>query len=171
MTPETTQITTPHTFAPWVAPAAEKLRRDRDEVIAFARSVDPAAWSRPSNVGNWNCKEVLAHLAGGNDQILQQLLRAVAAGENVDPAIFSVDTDAENARAVAERSDWSIEALIYELVRDGDEIQDLLSSLDESHEHLKQNLPFTLGQFIQIVEHEGHDLLHLAQLREALGTD
>ena len=168
MTLGANQITTPHTFAPWVTPAAEKLRRDRDEVIAFARSVEPDAWARPSNVENWSCKEILAHLAGGNDQIFQQLLRAVVAGEKVDPDIFSVDTDAENARAIAEQARKPVQALIEELVRDGDEIQDLLSSLDESHERLKQDLPFTLGQFIQIVDKEGHDLLHLAQLREAL---
>ncbi len=166
---EPNQIKTSRTFAAWVAPVAEKLRRDRNDVIEFARSVEPDAWARPSNVENWTCKDILAHLAGGNDQILQQLLRAVVAGENVDPAIFSVDTDAENARAVAEQTRKPVGALIDELVRDGDEIQDLLSSLDESHEQLKQDLPFTLGQFIQIVEKEGHDLLHLAQLREALG--
>jgi len=168
VTLEISQITTSHAFAPWVAPVAEKLQRDRDEVIAFARSVDPEAWARPSKVENWSCKKILAHLAGGNDQIFQQLLRSVVAGESVDPAIFSVDTDAENARAIAEQTRKPVQTLIEELVRDGDEIQELLSSLDESHEHLKQDLPFTLGQFLQIVDKEGHDLLHLAQLREAL---
>jgi uncharacterized protein (TIGR03083 family) len=155
------------TFTAWVEPVAEKLRRDRNEVIEFARSVDPNAWERPSNVEGWTCKKILAHLAGGNDQILQQLLRSVVAGEKVDPDIL-VDTGAENARAIAEQRDKPISDLIEELVRDGDEVQELLSSLDDSHEHLKQDLPFTLGQFMQIVENEGHDLLHLAQLREAL---
>ena len=155
-------------FAAWVEPVAEKLRRDRDEVIVFARSVDPDAWSRPSGVEDWTCKEILAHLAGGNDQIVQQLLRSVVAGERVDPAIFSVDTDTENARAVEEQARKPVEALIEELVRDGDEVQDLLASLKDTDENLKEDLPFTLGQFLQIVEKEGHDLLHLSQLREAL---
>ena len=157
------------TFVAWVTPVADKLRRDRDEVIAFARSVEPDAWSRPSNVEDWTCKEVLAHLAGGNDQIVQQLLRSVAAGERVDPAIFSVDTDAENARAIAAQRHKPVSELIEELVRDGEEVQELLASLEDAHENLKQDLPFTLGQFLQIVEKEGHDLLHLSQLREALG--
>ena len=157
------------TFVAWVTPVAEKLQSDRDQVIAFARSVDPDHWTRPSEVEDWTCKEVLAHLPGGNDQILPQLLRPVVAGENVDPSIFSVDTDAENARAVAEQARKPVEALIEELVRDGEEVQDLLASLEDAHENLKQDLPFTLGQFLQIVEKERHDLLHLSQLREALG--
>ena len=165
------QVESSRTFAVWVEPVAEKLRRDRAEVIVFARSVDAGAWSRPSNVEDWTCKEILAHLAGGNDQIVQQLLRSVVAGEKVDPAIFSVDTDAENARAVAEQARKPVQALVEELVRDGDEVQELLASLEETDENLKEDLPFTLGQFLQIVEKEGHDLLHLSQLREATEGD
>jgi uncharacterized protein (TIGR03083 family) len=159
------------TFASWVGPIATMLAEGRRQVIAFARSAPPDLWDRPSAVDGWTHKDILAHLAGGNDQVLQQLLRSVAAGEPLDPALFQPDTDAENERGVAERRDWPVDRLIAELARGGDEVQELLSCVRETDEDLGQDeLPVSLGGFLRIVEEERHDRLHLEQLQAGLGT-
>lgn len=153
------------TFAAWVQPVATVLDEDRRAVIDFAGSVPATAWDEPSALEGWTRKDILAHLAGGNDQLLQILIRAAVAGEDVEPALLDPDTDAENARRVAERRSWTIDALIAELERDGDEVQSLLAQLTREHESLKQpGTTFTLGQFLEIVRHERHDREHLAHM-------
>jgi uncharacterized protein (TIGR03083 family) len=138
-------------------------------VIGFARSVPEDAWARPSGVEEWTCKDLLAHLAGGNDQLLQVILRKAIAGERLEASLMDVDTHGENARRVAERREWPVERLIAELEADGDEVQHLLSQLNHEHEHQQDSLPMTLGSFLLIVRHERHDMEHLSQLKAALG--
>lgn len=159
---------TSRTFAAWVAPTANQLAEDRTEVIAFARSIPEAEWTRLSGVEAWTCKDLLAHLAGGNDQLLQVMLRKAIAGERLEASLMDVDTDRENAMCVAERGDWPVERLIAELEADDEELQHLLSQLNQDHEHLQDGLPMTLGSFLQIVRHERHDMEHLTQLKAAL---
>ena len=160
---------TTRTFAPWVAPIAEQLREGREQVIAFARSLPIEAWSKPSPLEGWTYNDLLAHIGKGNDQILQKLLRTVAAGERVDISIFSVDTNEANAREVAARRDRSVDEVIAELEEAGDEIQELFSQLSDEDEHLRQeDPPFILKGFLHAVQRENHDLEHLAQLRTAL---
>jgi hypothetical protein len=107
-------------FADWVKPLAGTLARDRSDVIAFACSREPGFWSRPSCVDGWTNHDLLAHLAGGNDQLVQTVLRAVTAGAILPPSDLQPDTDAENARRIEERRAWSIADLIATLERDGE---------------------------------------------------
>ena len=158
------------TFAAWVEPIADRQRSDRVEVLAFARSIPAEAWSRPSPNEGWTCKDVLAHLAGGNDRFLQTVLRAVTAGEQLDPALVTRDTDAENARGVETRRDWPANRLIAALESDGEGVQELLSKLTDDNKDLRQEgFPMSLGEFLEAVRNEGHDLEHLAQLKAASG--
>ncbi|MEX0682767.1 MAG: maleylpyruvate isomerase N-terminal domain-containing protein [Dehalococcoidia bacterium] len=156
------------TFVAWVEPVAVVLAEDRRLVIDFTRSVRRDIWEWDSGVEGWTCKDILAHLAGGNDQLSQTLLRKVVACEPLEASVMDVDTDGENARRVAERRSWAVERLIAELQTDGDEVQELLSRLTEDDEQLRDGLPMTLGAFLQIVLHERHDWEHLEQLRGAL---
>jgi uncharacterized protein (TIGR03083 family) len=152
--------------APWVRSLAIALEKDRRAVLELARAAAGDFWDRPSTVEGWTNKHVLAHLAGGNDQLVQQLLRAVVHGEALDPGLQSVDTDAENAKRIEERLGWTVDQLIAELERDGAEVQDLLSRLSEEQRHVRQpGFALTVGQFLKIVERERHDLLHIAQFR------
>jgi hypothetical protein len=154
------------TYHSWVKPTADLLATDRAEVIAFARGAALDFWDRPSIVDRWQNRDLLAHLAGGNDQLFQTLLRAATGRVLLDPATLDPDTDAENASRIAERRTWSINDLITELERDGAEIQDLLAALTEDDEHRQfKGFSLTLGQFIAIVHHERHDHEHLLQLR------
>jgi uncharacterized protein (TIGR03083 family) len=158
----------PRTFARWVEPLARTLARDRADVIAFARSTPPDFWSRASAVDGWTNHDLLAHLAGGNDQLVQTLLRAIATGATLPPSELQPDTDAENARRIEARRSWSVDDLIAYLERDGADMQDLLSRLTDADGELRpEGLGLSVGQFLRIVEHERHDYEHLAQLRSS----
>ena len=156
------------TFAAWVEPVAEHLRAAREDVLSFARSAPTDLWERPSGTGAWTCKDLLAHIGKGNDQILQKLLRMVVDGAQIDTSIFAADVDEANAREVAARRQQSADDVIAELEDAGNEILHLLSQLGEEHEHLNQKEPpFILKGFLQFVVKEDHDREHLAQLRAA----
>lgn len=158
-------------FAAWVQPIAAQLAADRREVIAFARSAPADFWSRPAPVPGWTNKEILAHLAGGNDQAVQIVLRAVIAGETPPAWLAQLDTDGENARRIEERRRWTVDELIAELVRDGDEMQDLLSRLAEDDADARCVLTPRLQDFLRIVAHERHDHEHLQQMRSTMDGD
>ncbi|MGH2586573.1 MAG: maleylpyruvate isomerase N-terminal domain-containing protein [Dehalococcoidia bacterium] len=160
---------TERTFAGWVEPVATLLAEDRRQVLAFAQTAPAGLWQQPSEVPGWTHQDIHAHLAGGNDLMLQHLMRSVTAREPLDPAVLQLDTDAENARGVAERRGWSLDMLIAELQRGGDEVQDLLSHLTEDDRDLcPSGFSVSLGDFLRIVEEERHDLLHLEQLQAGL---
>ena len=162
---------TNRTFAAWVEPPAARHREDHAEVLAFARSVPKEAWDRPSGLEGWTCKDVLAHVGRGNDQLFQKLLRQVIAGEKVDTTIFrDVDTDAENARGVERRRDLSPDEVIAEFEEASEEIQELLAGLTDEHEHFRQEEPpFILKGFLDMTGKERHSVEHLTQLKRALG--
>ena len=160
---------TARTFAPWVEPIAALLREQRARVITFARSLPADAWDRPSPLAGWTCKDLLAHIGKGNDQLFQQLLRTIVAGEPIDTHMFAVDTDGDNTRKVEERRAWTAADVIAEVEEAGEEIQDLLSQLTDEHEQYKQDdPPFQLDGYFRLIREESHDLEHLAQLRNAL---
>ncbi len=160
---------TDKTFASWVEPVAARLRENRAEVLAFARSLPAEAWERSSPDDGWAYRDILAHLAGGNDRIFQQILSAVIAREPIDPAILRIDTNAANTQGVEERRAWPVGKLITALEEEGGEVQELLSRLSESDKEVRQDdMPMSLREFMGIVYEESHDLEHLAQLRTAL---
>jgi hypothetical protein len=157
------------TTAVWVAPVASVLDADRREVIAFARSAPADLWNQPSEVSGWTHKHILAHLAGGNDLLLQKLLRSVVARETIDPALFHLDTDAENASGVEERRSWVLDDLVAELERDRAEVQELLAQLTDEDKDLRwSGFSLSLGEFLRVIEEERHDQLHLEQMRAGL---
>jgi hypothetical protein len=153
-------------FAAWVRPVAEQLAADRRRVIDFARAAPAEIWHRASAAESWTNKELLAHLAGGNDQMLQTVLRAVTSRTALDANALDPDTDAENAARVGERRSWSIDALIAELERDGDELQSLLAQLRDEDEGTRPGgAKWTSGQLFGIVLRERHDVEHLENMR------
>ena len=157
-------------FAAWVEPIAARHRRDRAEVLEFARAQPETAWAQPSGLNGWTCKDVMAHIGRGNDQLFQQLLRSVIAGDKVDTEIFrTVDTDGENAAGVAERRSLSPSEVIAEFEEAGEEVLELLAGLTDEHEHYRQDdPPFILKGFLDMVEQESHSIEHLKQLKAAL---
>ncbi len=162
---------TDRTFAGWVEPIVARHRRDDAQVLAFARSLPEEAWAQPSGLEGWTCKDVMVHIGKGNDQLFQQLLRQVIAGDKVDTEIFrTVDTDGANAAGVAERRSLSPAEVIAEYEEAGEEVLELLSSLTEEHEQLRQDdPPFILKGFLGMIEGESHSIEHLKQLKAALG--
>ena len=166
----TTPMSPPTAFAAWVEPLAMQMRGARAEVIEFARSATSGFWEQaPRGFEGWTNKDLLAHIGGGNDQMVQIALRAVVAGEPIDVELESMDIDAENKRAIEERHDWAIDRVIAELESTGEEMQKLLSRLREEHRDVPlAALKITLEQLLAIVQAEDHDREHLAQLRTVM---
>jgi len=153
------------TFASWVQPVASVLAVDAEEVRTFIRAVAGPFWEEPSVVEGWTNRDVLAHMGGGNDQMLQSVLRTVIAGGTVEPAALEPDTDAENAARVAERRLWPLIRVIDEYESGAEELLGLLAQLREDQRDVPLGAgSFTLGKLLRIVEHERHDRLHLRQL-------
>jgi hypothetical protein len=152
-------------FAGWVEPLAALYGANRTALVAYARSLPAGTWTLPSPDPGWTCKDLLAHVAGDTGQNLHAALRAIIAGGPVPPELFT-DFDRRNARDVEERRGRSIEQLIDELVRAGEETQRLLAQLTEAdarrHEPgLRGDLPDALRALAS------HDATHLEQLRAA----
>jgi hypothetical protein len=146
------------------------MREARAEVIEFARAQGASFWElRPRGADGWTNKDLLAHIGGGNDQMLQLILRAVIAQEPVDASVTTMDTNTENARAVEERRDWTVGQVIAELESTRDEMQSLLGGLrDTDKGRMLEGLNITLEQLMAVVMAEDHDREHLTQLRATL---
>jgi hypothetical protein len=159
-------------FASWVEPVAAQMRASRQEVIEFARARDESFWQRPSAVPGWANRDLLAHIGRGNDQMLQDILRAVVAGRDVPSKVLEPDTDAENERMVAERRAWPVQRVISELEETGDEMQGLLCALRDDHAELHPaGASWDLRGLLQVVLAEDHDREHLEQLRQGLEAE
>jgi hypothetical protein len=157
------------TFAAWVEPIAERMRRTRMEIVALAYALPGSAWSRPSPNEGWTYHDLLAHLADDTDKNLHAALRAIVSGRDIDPVLWK-DLDARNERGVTDRRSHSIEQLIEEIERDGEAMQSLLAQLRDEDEHRTQpELRGTFGEFLR-EGLAGHDAPHLDQLRTALSS-
>ena len=138
-------------------------------MLEYARAAPEDAWTTPSPLEGWRCKDVLAHIGKANDQMFQAILREVIAGRHLDRSVFAVDTDGDNERLVEERRDLPVAEIIAEVEDAGDEVQELLSQLsDEAEDYRQDDPPFILSGFMRIVHDEDHDGEHLAQIRAAL---
>ena len=155
-------------YAGWVAPIARVLADDHRALLSFVRATPVDAWERPSGVvEGWSCRDILAHLSGGNDQLLQIVLRAVVSNKPLGPETFDIDTDAANESGVRARRSWTLGQLIAELDERGTEVTSLLAELRDDDERRRIG-EFTLGGFLRLVAAERHDHEHLAQLRTAV---
>lgn len=153
-------------FVAWVEPIAARVRANRAEIARIAREISPEIWSEPSPDEGWSYQDLLTHVAGDTGKNVQSVLRSVASGQPIDPALFS-DIDAKNARDLEQRRTCSVDELIAEIERDGETILDLLSQLNEQHAGLRQaDFPASLGEALP--PFPDHDATHLAQLRTAL---
>ena len=117
----------------------------------------------------WKIKELLAHLSGWDDAIVEAL-QAHAKGEPVNRTV-STGINAYNAKTVRTRESLSLEQVIKEWKATRELVFHALDDLPD--EKFNQQLTFPWGEpgtvayFIEIfVEHEEHHTRHLAQWSE-----
>jgi hypothetical protein len=117
----------------------------------------------------WSIKELLAHLSGWDDAIID-VLGAHARGEPVSRTV-SAGINAYNAKTVHTRETLSLEQVIKEWKATRELVFQALEELPD--EKFNQQLTFPWGEpgtvayFIEIfVEHEEHHARHLAQWLE-----
>lgn len=154
------------TYAAWVQPLAERFAENRQAVLDFARLLPAESWERPSPLDGWTYRDILAHLASGNDKQFQLLLRAVITRTPLDRGA-SGNADAQNARNVEERRERRVDELLAELEQDAEACLELLAQLTEQQKDLRQEgFDLSFGEAVPMFT--THDLEHLAQLKTAL---
>ena len=147
-------------YGAWNARPRAMLAADRRAFIDYCRPAPREFSVEPSVVSGRTNKHILAHVAGGNDQLVQEVLCAATTSTELDPALANLDTDAENARRIDERLSWTVEALIAELARTGEEMSELLARRTEEESARRYKaIGTTVRRFLRIVEHERHDHL------------
>ncbi|MEX2227820.1 MAG: maleylpyruvate isomerase N-terminal domain-containing protein [Dehalococcoidia bacterium] len=152
-------------YVEWVAPIARTLAQDNRALLEFARAQPLEFWDRASVAEGWRNRDILAHVGGGNDQLLQIVLRATISRKPLGPETFGIDTDDANARGVEERRAWPIDRVIAEIEERQEETQYLFSQLSDTDRDVRGGSPMTLGDFLRLVQEERHDREHLQQLR------
>jgi uncharacterized protein (TIGR03083 family) len=157
---------TARTYAAWVQPLAREFAENRQAVLDFARLLPAESWERSSPLEGWTYRDILAHLASGNDKQVQYLLGCVVNRTPLDPAMFG-NADSQNARNVAERQGRSVKELIAELEEDGEACLDLMAKLtDADGERRQKGFDQSFGEALPLFTR--HDLEHLSQLKTAL---
>ena len=165
---------TERTFASWVEPIGRRDREGRAALLDYVRLAAPGVWEEPSPVDGWNCRDVVAHIAGDSGKWFSHMLHAALDGQQLNPTRVGpgVDGDALNKRDVEERSGRSLAELIAEIEVDGEQHDELLSRLTDDHQEFRlAEYLLSLDEFLSgnaAGNRGGHDLEHLSQLREAL---
>jgi uncharacterized protein (TIGR03083 family) len=86
------------------------VRKERDDVVAFCRSLSPEEWSKPSNCEGWSVQDVVAHLAAIAHGVFTPWMVKFMTTKNVEQAN---DADVETRRStppeqvLAEYEKWS----------------------------------------------------------------
>lgn len=129
------------TFLPAIDDKMRALVRSQEGLLRAAYSVADDAWQEESvNCPGWTYRDILAHVSS-NESRLQTRLRS-AQGAAAAAELEAVnDIDGWNARAIAERRDRPVRALIDELVAGRHGTLSVLASFQP--EHLSGNV--TLG--------------------------
>jgi hypothetical protein len=156
------------TFADWVKPYAERWHDARTDVLEFARSAPADAWSRPSPLEGWSCKDLLAHIAANTGRNTHRMSEDVLACRPVDIAALTAEVDGINASNVESRRDHPMDELIAELEDEGQAWQELLTRFrDEDKDYVPEGAPFSVSAYFEQAAGT-HDREHLEQLRSAI---
>jgi uncharacterized protein (TIGR03083 family) len=153
-----------------VEPYAKRWRDARAEVLEFARSAPADAWSRPSPLEGWSCKDLLAHIAANTGRNTHRLSEDVLARRPIDIAALTAEVDGINAVDVESRRSRSVDELIAELEDEGEAWQDLLTGFsNEDKDYAPEGAPFSVSAYFEQAAGT-HDREHLEQLRSALSV-
>jgi uncharacterized protein (TIGR03083 family) len=156
------------TFAAWVEPYAARWRDVRAELLSFARSAPADAWSRPSPLEGWSCKDLLAHIGANTGRNTHRLTEDVIARKPIDLAALTAEVDRINASDVEARRDRPVDAIIAELEDEGAAWQDMLTRFrDEDKDYVPEGAPFSVSAYFEQAAGT-HDREHLEQLRSAI---
>ena len=145
---------------PLIRTAIEESRARVHSAIDGMRSADaPVAGNE-----HWSQKDLIAHLSSIEGWVRKQ----------IETVVYRREWDLEsvddfNARAVAERGDWTVQQLADELDREAAAMQALLETLDESdlnqvyHHPLRQ--PRTLADGWMLLQ--SHTRRHVAEIQRS----
>lgn len=145
------------------------LHAARDDFSAALEFADPVLLDAPGLVGDWNARQLVAHLAYWDDWA-STCLEAVA-GDGLDAIVRpDWDVDAQNAEVAARALERPFDEIRDEEAASSERFAHFLAGLDPAL--LEQPAPWG-GTVETIVRENGpdHYAEHAAQLREWFGTD
>ena len=93
----------------------EETAAARDAVLALVDGLSADRFDRPSPNEGWSVKDTVAHLASIEARVRLMVQTVLDGGTWTGDR---ADLDAYNARCVAERRDWTPDAVVAELRRD-----------------------------------------------------
>jgi hypothetical protein len=146
-----------------------EMHESRDSFSAALEAIDPALYDAPGLVGDWNARQLVAHLAHWNDWGSTCL--EAAAGEGLEGLVTGEwDVDAQNAEVAARA-----EARSFEDIRDEEatSFERFAVLLGETESGLLERAAPWGGTVETIVRENGpaHYAEHAAQLRSWFGTE
>lgn len=148
---------------------AAELHESRDAFSAALEAVDPALQDAPGLVGDWNARQLVAHLAHWNDWA-STCLEAVA-GDGLDALVVGEwDVDAQNAEVASSARTRSSDEIRDDEARSFERFSDLVAQIDPAL--LGREAPWG-GTVETIVRENGpaHYAEHTEHLRAWFGAD
>lgn len=146
-----------------------ELTEARDSFSAALEAVDPRLLDAPGLVGDWNARQLVAHLAHWDDWASTCL--EAAAGDGLEQlAVGDWDVDAQNAAVAARSADQAFDAVRDEEATAFERFAERLAALEPSL--LEHEAPWG-GTVEAIVRENGpdHYAEHAAHLRAWFGVD
>jgi len=160
-------------FASWVQPIADRFWTTRREVAEMAGKVPGDAWERLSPVEGWTYRDVLSHLAEG-DVSIKNMIRTVLDGGDTDFRTWNNGREERVAGGLRRGASLTVDQLIAQVLRDGEETQQLLARLSDGHQAVQviasrtNPAPLSLAECLSSYH---HDEEHIEHLRPAITAE
>ncbi len=148
-----------------------ELQRERNALVDMIAGLDEATLDRKDVVGDWSIKNLLAHLVGWENWLLQSLPALLATGEMPEAMrAAAADEDGWNARQVTEREKLTPGEQLRELEQTRAKLIEYLRGLDEATLTRPQPWPRWKGTLTEYVmgATANHEAEHREVLRAAL---
>jgi uncharacterized damage-inducible protein DinB len=107
----------------------EELRQARQSLLGSVRHLSEGEAAASNSLGAWSVKDVLAHMVFWDEEFLRGM-NSLLRGDR--PGFLDEDWDRLNQREVEKRRGQSLNELLLELERTGNEVLQFVGGLDET---------------------------------------
>jgi uncharacterized protein (TIGR03083 family) len=130
----------------------------------------PDDWTAPGALGTWTAKDIVGHLGAFEVRFVETL--SGFAGVPYEPQLSLADPDTFNDDQAAIRADWSVEAVVAELLEAHDRVMDLARRIPAERWSEVGTIPWYGPEYalddLVVYTMYGHKREHTAQLEAVL---